>query len=89
MLYSLEIIKMTNKFKILLFVPRRFLLVSKTFPGFPSLEVQNWLKPCNLTLKRKQFCAPREENPGNVLLTSRLLSTKVLTVFRYICSLIV
>ena len=25
----------------------------------------------NLTLKRKQFCIPREGNPGNVLLTSR------------------
>ena len=30
------------------------------------------LKTSNLTLKRKQFCTPREGNPGNVLLTSRI-----------------
>ena len=26
----------------------------------------------NLTLKRKQFCTPREGNPGIILLTSRI-----------------
>ena len=30
------------------------------------------LKTSNLTLKRKQFFTPREGNPGNVLLTSRV-----------------
>ena len=28
-------------------------------------------KTSDITLKRKQFCTPREGNPGNVLLTSR------------------
>ena len=30
------------------------------------------LKTSNLTLKKKQFFTPREGNPGNVLLTSRI-----------------
>ena len=30
------------------------------------------LKTSNLTLKREQFCIPREGNPENVLLTCRI-----------------
>ena len=48
---------------------RWILLVSKTFPVFHSLEMP---KNSNLTLKKKQFCTLREENLGNVLVTSRI-----------------
>ena len=35
------------------------------------------LKTSNLTLKRKQFCTPREGNLGNVLLTTQQDSSKI------------
>ena len=39
---------------------------------FPQSGSTEFLKTSNLTLKRKQFFTPREGNPGNVLLTSRI-----------------
>ena len=75
LLYNDRFKKYDNLICALLNFCRQILLVSKIFPVFPSLGVDNCLKlaiDCNLTLKKKQFCTPREGNPGNILLTSRI-----------------
>ena len=46
------------------------LLVSNTFPECPTLWEQNCLLLVKIFLQSKQFCSPREGNPGNMLLTS-------------------
>ena len=51
----------------------RFLIFSKTFPGFSALGEQNCLLLFKAFIYSKQFCSPRVGNPGNVLLTSRNL----------------
>ena len=50
---------------------RRFLLVSNTLPGFPSLGEKHCLLWVKAFIQSKQYFSPREGNPGNVLLTSR------------------
>ena len=48
-----------------------FLLVRKTFSGFPALRVQNCFFGLKAFYQKKQICTPTAGNPGNVLLTSR------------------
>ena len=45
---------------------------SKTFPGFPSLGVQNCFLFKVRLLVLSNFGTPKAGNPGNVLLTSRI-----------------